>query len=92
MKGHQERLMVVLRDHKAEIDHREFAEAMAIISMVGKEAFDYTYKAVVMEGKYGSIPDHWHVVITDLEPDADDFYQILGTPWYWVIDINPWAD
>jgi len=57
-----------------------------------KKAFNYTYKVVVMDGKYGSIPDHWHICLTDLEQGSDDFYQILGIPWLSIIDVKPWKE
>jgi len=56
-----------------------------------KMAFDYTEKAVVMEGKYASIPEHWHLSVSDLEPDSQDFRQVLGTPWVRVLHIKDWV-
>ena len=94
LKGHEQRVMVLSKEHKAYHNGGDdFLERWymdTLIDDVIKPLFDYTYKIVVMEGKYGSVKDHWHVVITDLEPTANDIHQILGTPWIKVVDIKPW--
>lgn len=87
LKGHRERLMICAKVHT---DHLVWQHYTNLWRKKIANAFDYTYKVIVMDGKYGSIPEHWHLVLTDLEPDADDIHQILGTPWIYVINIKPW--
>jgi len=94
-KGHRERVMLVLKRHLEDLppsispDFSRVTQTPAIRQRL-KEIFSYTYKAIIMDGKYGSVPDHWHLCVTDLEPDSEDHHQILGTPWLEVIDIKNW--
>lgn len=90
LKGHRERVMIVAKSHTKLISEKVFNHALEVLRQQIPIIFNYTYKAVVMEGKYGSIPDHWHLCITDLEEDSFDHQQILGTPWIEVIDIKDW--
>jgi len=90
LKGHKERVMILTREHVDGVSLNVLNNAIKILKSNVQEYFKYTYKVVVMYGKYGSIPQHWHLCVSDLEPTADDFYQVLGTPWYTVIDIKAW--
>jgi len=101
LKGHKERIMIGSKLHIDKINAPYTngiwwgnsilpKNIIDTLENICKEVFSYTYKVVVMEGGYASIPEHFHLVITDLEPDSDDFYQILGTRWLHVIDIKPW--
>jgi hypothetical protein len=39
-----------------------------------------------MDTTFATINDHWHLVATDLDPESDDFKQILATRWIKVVD------
>lgn len=92
MKGHKERLMILSKEH----DKKGSWQWQYYVSLWKQEienAFNYTYKIVVLDGKYGSIPEHWHVILTDMESsDTDEHRQMLGTPWLRIIDIKPWKE
>jgi hypothetical protein len=88
LKGHRERVMLLSKKHIKTLEN--FRGLSEKYEREIKKIFSYTYKAIVMEGKFGSVPDHWHVCITDLDPSSQDFEQVLGTPWIQVIDIKPW--
>ena len=95
LKGHRERVMLILKRHVSDIPPNisydfSWVTNTPVIRQRLKEIFGYTYKAIIMEGKYGSYPDHWHLCITDLETDSEDHQQILGTPWLEIIDIKEW--
>ena len=67
MRGHKERIMVVYKSHIKELDNGLRGEAIKDLQSIGKDIFhQYTPVFVIMEGKYGSINDHWHLVATDL--------------------------
>jgi hypothetical protein len=53
---------------------------------VGKKVFSYAPKFVIMDSTFATINDHWHLVATDLNPNSEDFPQILATKWVSVID------
>lgn len=102
LKRHRERIMLATKLHIDKLTFDKHAKGIwygqhwlpnkiiEALEDVCKNVFAYTHKAVVMDGAYGTIRDHWHLVITDLEPDSDDFHQVLGTPWLHVINIKPW--
>jgi len=52
---------------------------------IGKKVFKYTPKFIIMEGTFASIKKHWHLVVTDLDRNSEDFEQILKTPWIEII-------
>ncbi len=89
-KGHRRRIMVVYNKHVRQVseDIREYA--LKKLEEIGREVFSYTYKFVLLDSTYGSIPEHWHIVATDLDPNSDDFEQVLGTPWLKVIHVKNW--
>ena len=88
MKGHQERLMVVWKEHLVNLPSYQEAYAIMRLIEVGKKQFYYTPKFILMEGTFQSIKSHWHIVATDLNPESDDFRQILKTSWIEVIDVE----
>jgi len=91
LKGHRERVQIVLKEHRANVTAKEEEESIRILNQVCREVFSYTYKAIILKGTFGTIPEHFHLVATDLEPGCEDFYQILGTPWLRAIQINLWS-
>lgn len=88
LKGHRERLMILCKKHITTNHHRYKAIINTLPAI--KEAFSYTYKAIIMDGKYGSIPDHWHLCVTDLEEGSKDHQQVMGTPWIYIVNVKEW--
>lgn len=86
LKGHRERIMIVLTEHLHEIPFKEFEIALDILVEVGKRVFRYTPKFVIMDSTFATINEHWHLVATDLDSKTEDFDQILATKWIKVID------
>ena len=80
--------MVSWRKHYASLPDTQYMYALLKLIEIGKKVFDYTPKFVIMEGTYATIKGHWHLVATDLNPEADDFNQILKTPWLEVINTS----
>jgi hypothetical protein len=87
LKGHKERLMIVAKEHGEKLIWQHYTHKWDEKIM---DAFNYTNKLVVLDGKYGSIPEHWHVCLTDLEEGSEDHKQILGTPWLSVKHLRDW--
>ena len=86
LKGHKERIMVVYRRHEHTIPHRALEHALDLVSEMGRKVFSYTPKFVIMDTTFATINDHWHLVVTDLDPKSEDFDQILATKWVKVVD------
>lgn len=86
LKGHKERIMIVYKRHEHTIPSKEYERALDIISKIGREVFNYTPKFVIMDTTFATINDHWHLVVTDLDPKSEDFNQVLATRWIKVID------
>jgi len=86
LKGHRERIMIIYKQHEHTISYKAYEHALDILSKIGKKAFSYTPKFVIMDSTFATINDHWHLVATDLNPKSEDFNQILATKWVSVID------
>lgn len=86
LKGHRERIMIIYKRHEHTIPYKAYERALDILSKIGKNAFSYTPKFVIMDSTFATITDHWHLVATDLNPESEDFSQILATKWVSVID------
>ncbi len=74
MKGHKERLMLYHRDHLETLDEQSIGEAYLLLSSMGSKFFSYTDKCA-------TVASHWHRVASDLDEKAQDYQQILKTPW-----------
>jgi hypothetical protein len=86
LKGHRERIMIIYKQHEHTIPYKAYERALDILSKIGKKAFSYTPKFVIMDSTFATITDHWHLVATDLIPESEDFGQILSTRWVSVVD------
>ena len=86
LKGHKERIMVVLRQHEHTIPYKALERALDLLTDIGRKVFSYTPKFVIMDTTFATINDHWHLVGTDLDPKSEDFDQIIATRWIKVID------
>jgi len=86
LKGHRERIMIVYKEHQHTIPYKAFERALDILYEIGKKVFSYTPKFVIMDLTFATINDHWHLVVTDLDPRSEDFDQILATRWIRVAD------
>jgi hypothetical protein len=85
-KGHRERIMIIYKRHEHTIPQNAYERALDVLTEIGKTAFSYTPKFVIMDTTFATINDHWHLVATDLNPKSQDFNQILSTRWIKVID------
>ena len=86
LKGHRERIMIVYKEHQHTTPYKAFELALDILYEIGKKVFSYTPKFVIMDLTFATINDHWHLVVTDLDPRSEDFDQILATRWIRVAD------
>lgn len=86
MKGHRERIMIIYKPHEHTIPYKAYERALDIATKIGREVFSYTPKFVIMDSTFATINDHWHLVLSDLDPKSEDFNQILATRWIKVID------
>ncbi|NIO36419.1 hypothetical protein GTO27_01805 [Candidatus Bathyarchaeota archaeon] len=86
LKGHKERIMIVWKQHDHTISYKAQERALDILSRIGRKVFGYTPKFVIMDSTFATINDHWHLVVSDLDPKSEDFDQILATRWIRVVD------
>jgi len=86
LKGHRERIMIIHKQHQHSIRYKAYERALDILSKIGREVFSYTPKFVILDSTFATINDHWHLVVTDLNPKSEDFDQILATKWIRVVD------
>lgn len=86
LKGHRERIMIIHKQHRHSIQYKAYERALDIVSKIGREVFSYTPKFVILDSTFATINDHWHLVVTDLDPKSKDFDQILATKWIRIVD------
>jgi len=86
LKGHRERIMIVAKEHIHSVDYVTYGVALQTAEEVGKIVFAYAPKFVIMDSTFATIKEHWHLVMTDLNPKSKDFDQILLTRWVKVVD------
>ncbi|MCL5433706.1 MAG: HIT domain-containing protein [Candidatus Marsarchaeota archaeon] len=79
-KGHRERILVVWKKHVAKISDEEEAYTIEKLKAVAKKVFEYTTKYEVFVDKYSTIMEHWHRPASDIDPNSEDYKQILDTP------------
>ena len=77
LKGHHERLMVLLNRHAIEPNRVEHDNARVRLVMVGRQRFQGDF--YLLHDTFSRIHDHWHMVASRLDPNADDYEQILAT-------------
>jgi len=80
MKGHKERLMLYAIDHVKNVDDQSFGEAYLLLMIIGTKSFSYATRWAIFEPAYATVPEHWHRVASDLDPNAQDYDHILKTP------------
>jgi hypothetical protein len=89
-KGHKARIMVVFIPHYKEIPEHLEKFGLKILESVGRDIFSYTDRFVIMDSTYARFPDHWHKVASDLDPNAEDYQQMLKTKWIKEVKIRGW--
>lgn len=83
--------MIIHKRHEHTIPQNAYEHALDVLTQIGRQAFSYTPKFIIMDTTFATINDHWHLVATDLDSKSQDFNQILSTRWIKVID-NTAAD
>jgi hypothetical protein len=78
--------MILYRRHQHVIPKKEYERALNVLSKIGREAFKYTPKFVILDSTFASINNRWYLVASDLDPKSEDFDQILSTKWIKVVD------
>jgi len=86
LKGHRERIMIVIKEHVHNIPFNLYEGALDFLVEIGKRVFNYTPKFVIMDSTFATNKQHWHLVATDLDPNSEDFQQILNTKWVKVLE------
>lgn len=87
MKGHKERIMIVFRAHTSQLLEITEWEGERYLEQIGKELFKSTF-FLILDPTYATISDHWHLVASDLDKNADDYDQVLCTKWRKIVSTN----
>ena len=78
-KGHRNRIMVLTKEHGIQHGRAILDEAIRELIAVGRQIFDEDF--ILLSDRYSSVNYHWHIVASDLDPEADDYHQIMETPY-----------
>lgn len=89
-KGHLRRIMAISKHHTKR--HSWDDHMITMLEQIGKEVFHYTYKFAIMSPLFGTVKNHAHFVASDLDPNSQDFFQVLGTPWERVVQVKLWKE
>ncbi len=79
-KGHNGRIMVVWKEHTKNLEPKDEEYCNKKLKEVAQKVFSYTNYYEIFQDKYSSVMGHWHKIASDINPNADDFLQILQTP------------
>ena len=90
LKGHKNRVMVVTREHVKYVSPWLQDYMVDVLEKAGRRVFAKEYKFVIMSPINGTVTEHAHFVASDLDPEADDYDQVLATPWVRVVDTKYW--
>lgn len=78
-KGHRKRVMVITKKHGIQHPKQLLNKAVQQLITEGKELFNSDF--ILLSDKFSSIRYHWHIVASDLDPNSDDYQQIMETPY-----------
>lgn len=77
-KGHRERIMLLTEEHGVQHPKELLAKAIQQLVSIGREVFDSDF--ALLSDKFSTVKNHWHIIRSDLDPNADDYQQIMDTP------------
>jgi len=78
-KGHKERVMLVIGKHGIDHSRQLLEEAIEALITVGARVFSRDF--CLLSDKFSSTRYHWHIVASDLDPETEDYQQMLQTPF-----------
>lgn len=78
-KGHKERIMLLTKKHGVDHPRQLLEDAIEALMMVGMRVFEGDF--CLLSDKFSSTKYHWHIVASDLDPNTEDYQQMLETPF-----------
>jgi hypothetical protein len=79
LKGHNKRIMMVVKGHICELSPEEEEEYMEVFAKFCESYFDEEPTYALVDSTYATITDHWHVIACDWK-GLEDLQQLLYTP------------
>lgn len=78
-KGHRNRIMVLMKEHGVQHHREALNEAIRRLVAIGRQVFEEDF--ILLSDRYSSVNYHWHIIASDLNPEAEDHQQIEETPY-----------
>lgn len=78
-KGHKERIMMITKEHGVQHPRERLYNGIQQLISVGKKV--YTSDFALLSDRFSSTRYHWHIIASDLDQNADDYQQIMETPF-----------
>jgi hypothetical protein len=78
-KGHKERLMILVKDHKTTVEDHYEKKLITRFSEIIMPRFSWA-KEFYIFGKNNTIKDHWHKIASDKNEKAEDFQELFCQP------------
>jgi hypothetical protein len=72
-------MMVLTRKHGVQHSDETLDEAIQQIIAIGRRIFNEDF--ILLSDRFSSVNYHWHIVVSDLNLEADDYLQITKTPY-----------
>jgi len=91
MKQHKERIVVVSQMHAKELtdEMKTYACQKGLeIARLAYSRFPEIEKIAIMEDSKSRFPNHWHCIISDIDPAAPDYKQIIEETEYTEFYVN----
>jgi hypothetical protein len=92
-KGHKERIMLLTKKHGVKHPKQLLEEAIEALIEVGMRVFEGDF--CLLSDRFSSTRYHWHIVASDLDPDTEDYQQMMETPFVLVqrqVDLTAEAE
>ena len=89
LKGHKRRIMAIWNTHNDLHFTSDAQDYMTRkLSLIGMGEFYYAHKFIIMDTTFATIRDHYHLVACAIDPNTEDWEQVLKTNWLKVINIK----
>lgn len=89
LKGHKRRIMIVWNKHNDyHYSSKNQDYMIRNLENIGKNVFEYASKFIIMDTTFATIRDHYHLVACAIDPNTEDWEQVLKTNWLKVVTVR----
>ena len=87
LKGHKRRIMAIWNKHNdLHFTSQNLDWLTERLELEGRNVFHYAHKFIIMDSTFATIRDHYHLVACAIDPNTEDWEQVLKTNWLKVVN------